>query len=47
MNNDTTAKNSEKLVNAIMKEDNVYAQDVLSKILAKKVDKRYDEVIKN
>lgn len=37
---------AEKLVNAISEGDNVKASDVLAEILAKKVDARYDEVMK-
>lgn len=42
---DTKAK-SEKLVKAINDGNNAYASDVLAEILAKKVDARYDEVMK-
>ena len=46
MEDNSTSKQSEKLVNAINDGNNTYASDVLAEILAKKVDARYDEVMK-
>lgn len=41
-----TSKETETLVKAIDDGNNSYASDVLAKILAKKVDARYDDVMK-
>lgn len=43
----STVKETEQLVNVIMQDDNVSAEEILEKILASKVEDRYDEVMQN
>ena len=41
----TKKTDAEKLVNAIKNKNNLKAESILTKILAKKVEQRYDAVI--